>query len=302
MRVAYFNGEFLPEADVRISIEDRAFKYGDMVFDVARTFAGTPFKLERHIERFAESLRYVRIEAPLSPQEFVETSLDVLSRNVHLLGPHDDYWLRQYVTRGIDSLSHRARDAGPPTVLVRCEPIDFGLFAQAYADGVRLQTPSIRRVPPECLDAKAKIGNYVNTIMGELEVPEGLMGLLLDVEGYVAEGMGWNFFVVKDGVVLTPALGSILGGISRETVLELCGELGIPARETRLTLHDVATSDEAFITSTSFCVLPVASTNRVAVRDVVPGPVTTRLTRAWCDLVGVDFVEQARAHLLAPAL
>ena len=302
MRVAWFNGSFMPEEDVRLSIEDRAFKYGDMVFDVCRTFGGTPFKLDRHIERLFDSLKYARIDPGLSERDVVDLSLEVLKRNVGLLGPNEDYWLRQYVSRGLDALTHQALDAGPPTVLIRCEPLDFRSMAHGYRHGVKLATPSVRKAGAESGDPKAKHSNYLNLIIGDLETPAGYLSLLLDVDGYVSEGFGWNFFLVKNGVVRTPPLGSILPGISRETVNELCLAEGIPFSDAPITLHDVYTAQEAFLTSTSFSILPAASLNDVAIGDgESPGPVTDQLLKAWFDLVGTDFVDQALAHLEAPA-
>ena len=303
VRVAWFNGSFMPEEDVRLSIEDRAFKYGDMVFDVCRTFVGRPFKLDRHVERLFDSLKYARIDPGLSESEFVELSLEVLERNASLLGPNDDYWLRQYVSRGLDALSHQALDAGPPTVLIRCEPLDFRPMARGYRDGVKLATPSVRKAHAECGDPKAKHSNYMNLIIGDLETPVGYLSLLLDVDGYVAEGFGWNFFMVKHGVLRTPPLGSILPGISRETVIELCAEERIPFSDAPITLHDIYTAEEAFLTSTSFSILPATSLNDVPIGDgKIPGPITGRLLKAWFDLVGLDFVSQALTRLEAPTL
>jgi branched-chain amino acid aminotransferase len=121
--------------------------------------------------------------------------------------------------------------------------------------------------------------------------------ILLDINGNVAEGAGSNFFIVKQGVVITPKEQYVLPGISRETVLELSGELGIEAKEADIDLFDVYTADEAFVTSTSFCICPVSSVNGAIIGSgEIPGTVTGRLLKAYSELVGVDIVEQYLSH------
>ena len=122
--------------------------------------------------------------------------------------------------------------------------------------------------------------------------------VLLDARGFLNEGSGSNVFLVRDGVVLTPHEHYVLAGVSRKVVIDLCGRLDIPCKEADLTLYDVATADEAFITSTSLCLCPIRTFDGVALADpAVPGPVTRRLMAAYAEEVGVDFVGQYLAHL-----
>lgn len=109
-RVAYFNGQIVPESEVRVSFRDRGFKYGDAVFDMTRTFNKRVFKLKEHIDRFYSSLRYVRIDPGMSPAEMTRLSEEVLERNMHLLGGDDDYWLGQRVSRGVDAAPGETRE------------------------------------------------------------------------------------------------------------------------------------------------------------------------------------------------
>jgi branched-chain amino acid aminotransferase len=159
----------------------------------------------------------------------------------------------------------------------------------------------VRRVPPDSLTPRAKTHNYLNLITADLEVhaqnPDA-WAVLLDVNGNLCEGLGSNIFVVREGRVLTPRERFVLPGVSRETVIEHAAELGIPLAEADIDLYDAYTADEAFITSTSFCICPVRSVNGTRVGDgSVPGPVTRRLTEAYVRLVGHDFVAQYLRHL-----
>ncbi|MCH8186485.1 MAG: aminotransferase class IV, partial [Chloroflexi bacterium] len=290
-RVAYVNGELVPESQAVVSIRDRGFVQGDAVFDSTRTFGGKIFKLTEHLERFYDSLKYMRIEPGISQQQMRSLTMQVLEANLPLLGEDDDYWVTQRVTRGVRT------DAGTtPTVIIECAPLPFAARAKYYRDGLPVVTPSIRRTPPESISPRAKVHNYINLILAEQEAkahnPDA-WAILLDTNGNIAEGPGSNFFVVKDGRVITPKEQNVLAGISRRTAIELAQELGIETQEADIDLFDAYTADEAFVTSTSFCICPVGSVNGSAIgTDGVPGPVTDRLQKAYSGLVGIDTVGQ----------
>ena len=121
--------------------------------------------------------------------------------------------------------------------------------------------------------------------------------MLLDTNGHLAEGIGSNIFLVRDGAVVTPHERWVLPGVSRAAAMELCGKLGIACREADLDLYDAATADEIFMTSTSLCICPVRSIGGRKLPGPVPGPVTRRLSEAYAESVGCDFVAQYLAHL-----
>jgi branched-chain amino acid aminotransferase len=151
------------------------------------------------------------------------------------------------------------------------------------------------------VSARAKSHNYINLILGDLDAkaqhPDA-WAILLDEDGNLSEGLGSNLFLVQGDRLLTPRARQVLPGISRDVVLELASGLGIPAQECDLDLFDAYTADEAFLTSTSLCICPVRSINgRTLASSSVPGPATKRLTAAYCELVGMDFVAQYLAHL-----
>jgi branched-chain amino acid aminotransferase len=295
-RVAYFNGRVVPERDVLIPFRDRGFIAGDAVFDTARSFRHKIFKLKEHIERLYRSLRYVRIDPGLAPREMTAITEDVFERNRHLLDADEDYWVSQRVSRGLNTDDRALGGKMQPTVIVECQPLPLKSRAKLYRDGIAVVVPSVRRAAPDMLSPRAKTHNYLNLVMGDIEAreadPEG-WAILLDVNGNIAEGIGSNFFMVRDGVVATPQSRYVLPGVSRAVAIELAGKLGIPVEERDIDLYDAYTADEAFLTSTSLCICPVRSINGRAVAErAIPGPVTKRLIDAYAELVGMDFVGQ----------
>lgn len=300
-RVTYFNGKILPESQVAIPFRDRGFKYGDAAFDMTRTFSHRIFKLEEHIARFYRSLRYLRLDPGLAPKEMIAITEQVLDRNLHLLGADEDYWVGQRVSRGEEPAGGDFTGHAGPNVIVECTPLPLAARAKLFRDGIDVVVPSVRRVPPDSLSPNAKTHNYLNLIVGDLEVkalsPEA-WAVLLDVNGNLCEGMGSNIFVVRGGVVRTPNTHFVLPGVSRETVIELARAKGIELIEEDVSLFDGYTADEAFLTSTSLCICPVRSINGATIGEgAVPGPVTKTLTDAYIELVKFDFVEQYRRRL-----
>ena len=299
-RVAYFNGKIVPEREVVLPFRDRGFKYGDAAFDMTRTFHGRPFKLQEHIERFYRSLRYLGIDSGVAPAEMARISEEVLKRNRHFLTADTDYWLGQRASRGVDAVGDEGWEHTGPNVIVECIPLPLKARARLFRDGIDIVVPATRRVAPDALSPRAKTHNYLNLITADLEAkahdPEA-WSVLLDAAGHLAEGIGSNIFLVRDGIVMTPHERWVLPGISRETVIELCGELGLPCREAELDLYDAATADEIFMTSTSLCICPVRSIAGRRLSGPLPGPVTGRLITAYARRVGCDFVAQYRAHL-----
>lgn len=299
-RVAYLNGQILPESDVRVSFRDRGYKYGDAVFDMTRTFGHKVFKLQEHIDRFYRSLRYVRIDPGMSPKEMIQKSEEVLARNLHLLGKEDDYWLGQRVSRGVDNVAGEVPIQTGPTVVIECTPLPLKARAAFYRDGLDVVVPSTRRVAPSMLSPRAKTHNYLNMIIGEQEAKAtnpNSWAVLLDENGNLAEGIGSNIFIVRDGVVFTPSERYVLPGVSRQTAMDMASQLGIKLVEGDIDLFDAYVADEAFITSTSFCICPVRSINgnRMA-EKAVPGPVTKKLMDAYVKFVNFDWVQQYLRH------
>lgn len=291
----------MPESEVRISFRDRGWLFGDTAFDVARTFGGRPFKLREHVERLYRTLAYLQIDPGMTCDEMCRVSEQVVEANAPLLEPDRDYWVGQRISRGLMPLDGEDIERPGPTIVVDCTPLPLSSRAADFRDGIEVVVPSVRRTPPEAMSPRAKMCNYINLVLGDLEVKARnprAWAILLDTSGNLAEGLGSNFFLVRDGTLITPRADFVLPGISRDVVMQLASELEIPAYETDMSLYDAYNADEAFLTSTSLCLCPVRSINGTAMNDrAVPGPLTARLTTAYRKLVGFDFVEQYRRHL-----
>ena len=295
-RFAWFNGRFMPECEVLIPFRDRGWRYGDAAFDMTRTFDGRPFRLKEHIERFYRSLRYLRLDPGMSPQEMIGISEEIVERNEPLRAAAADWWIGQRVTRGVDPVSGETPEHRGPNVVVECTPLPLKERARQFRDGLDVWTPVHRRTAPDMLSPRAKTHNYLNMIVAEQSVkahdPDG-WALLLDVNGNLAEGMGCNVFVVRGGKLYTPSERYVLPGVSRQMTLDLARQLGIPVIEGDIDLFDAANAEEMFLTSTSLCLAGARSFNGAPVGDGrVPGPITRRLTDAYIAEVGCDFVKQ----------
>ena len=296
-RVIYLDGAFVPEDEARVSVLDWGFSGGDGVYEVTRTYDGALFRLETHLARLYRSLAYVRIDCGLEMDEMEARARETVARNLPTRPPGGDFTLWQVVTRG-----DRRRAAGAPaTVVMYCLDVAFAEYAGAYLEGVKLVTPGVRRTPPQCADPKAKLTNRMNQLQARFEAQQSdpdALPLMLDLDGNVAESNTANFFFVSGGRLCTPRVRNVLGGITRTVLLELAAELGIEVVEADFSPYDVYNAEEAFLSGTSGTVLPARSLNGVRVGGgPLPGPVTMRLIRAWNDMVGLDFVAQALAHL-----
>lgn len=295
---AYFNGDWVPFGQVKIDPFDRGFTIGDAVYDVERTFNGKIFRLRDHMERFYRSLAYMRMDPGLTMEEMEEVSQEVVRRNERSRPRGGDFTIRQVVTRGptLSGGQGTPSDAVSPTVIVSAHPIPFKSYAKYYETGASVVFPSARAYSSNALDPKAKHysrGNFVQAQLQAADIDPNAFPVLLDQDGNIAENVGGNFLIVTNGVIRSPRDQSILQGISRKVVFELAAQLGIPTVEEDLQAYDAYTADEAFLATSTYQVLPVATIDKRHVRDDVPGPVTQRLLAAWSELVGLDIVDQA---------
>ena len=300
-RVAWFNGKIVRESEVLIPFRDQGFLRGDAVFDMTRSFNGRAFRVEEHVTRLYCSLKYLDIDPGLSPAEITSISEEVLARNRHLLGPGEDYWLAQRISRGVGRVPGDNWNHYGPNVIVECVPLPLRERAKHFRDGMDVVTPSLRRTPPDALSPRAKMHQYLNLVLADREVkaqnPDA-WAVLLDINGNLAEGQGSNIFLVRDGALTTPRERYVLPGISRQATIDLARQLLIPFDEKDLDLYDAYTADECFLTSTSLCICGVRSLNgRTFGAGRVPGPVTERLIDAYREVVGCDFVAQYLARL-----
>ena len=288
----WLNGEYFQRSEAKISMLDRGFRYGDVMFDTSRTFDGKVFRLRDHLLRLYRSLKYTRLDPGMSIEEMEQLTLEVVQRNESVREPGDDYMVTQMVTGGEGRGSNRPTN---PNVSIWIDPIDFAHYSPMYTTGAHVVIPRTRSYSADQIDPKIKHYSRLNFVLAQLEVndvdPEALP-VLLDTDGNISESVGANFFVVTDGVLRTAGDSSILQGVSRMTLLELAENLGIPSTEEALQPYDVYTADEAFLCSTPYSLLPVGRADNRQIGDEVPGPVTKQLLAAWSELVGMDIVDQ----------
>lgn len=293
----YLDGRFVPKEEASVSVYDHGFLYGDGVFEGIRVYGGRVFKLDEHVRRLYESAKSILLEIPIPPEEMKRLILEAVRRN----GLQDAY-VRPIVTRGRGDLGIDPRKCGRPTVVVIVDQIQL-YPERAYREGLRMITATHRKSPSDSLNPRIKSLNYLNQILARLEA--NLAGadeaLMLNHEGYVCECSADNVFVVRSGEVWTPpAHLGILRGVTRDAVLELSRDLGIPAFERTFTLHDVYTADEVFLTGTGAEIGPVVWVDGRVIGSGKPGPVTLRLLQAYRELTGREGTPVYEDSVAAP--
>ena len=301
-RTVYINGSFVAEDEAGVSIFDSALMFGDMVFETTRTFNGQPFRLRDHIDRLFVGLRTLEIDCGLTPEGMEAATLQTVERNRPCFADGTDFQIVHNVSRGpLPVYGSIFADGPQATVTINCWPLTWHLaaFANAYVSGVHAVVPAQRAVPSRLIDPKIKNRSRIHYQIANLQVQKvdpQAWALLLDEDGFLTEGTGSNFFLIKDGCLLTPEPRNVLRGVTRQAVLELAQRLEIPCRECNLEAYDVMTADEAFFTSTPFTIMPATRFNGHAINTGAPGPLTQRLMDAWNRMVEVDMAAQARAY------
>ena len=306
-RVLYLNGEFIPESRAGLPITDAGVLYGHAVFEYTRTFNHAPFRLGEHLERLYASMRYAEIDCGLTLPEMERVTLETVERNRRLYDSGDDIGISHNVSNGpMAGFGPPPPGGFRPTVLVYTWPLSRRSpeIAEVYTNGVEVVVTSQRTVPARLIDPKSKNRSRIHYALADLEarrVDPKAWALLMDDDGFIAEGVGANFFIVRDGELVSPEPRNILLGVTRAVVIELAAGRGIPFRETNIGQYEAIMADEAFFTTTPYVIVPVRAVSGRRVGDGVPGPVTARLMEAFKDLVGLDFVEQAEWFRDAPS-
>jgi branched-chain amino acid aminotransferase len=301
--LVYINGALFAPDEAKISVFDSAVMLGDTVTESSRTFRHQPFKLEQHIDRLYKSLKVTRINPGMSAAEMTELTLHVLAANLPHVPEEEDVWIVHNISRGrAVAGSDPTKQRSSATVIIFTQPMILTDWARFYTEGCHAVTPMSRAIPPQALDARIKNRSRMAYTLAEMEVklvdPQA-QGILLDVDGNVAENKGGNFFIVSDGVLRTPTTRNALAGLSRATVLELAAALHIPTAVEDFQLYDIYTADEAFFTSTPYCIMPATRINGLPVGNGQVGPMTQQLLAAWSERVGMDIVGQAMRQLAA---
>ncbi|CAN5900083.1 aminotransferase class IV [soil metagenome] len=297
----YVDGAWVPVSEARVHLFDSGLMYGDTLTETLRTFRHEPFETGLHLKRMRRSLALARVEVPPSV-DLGGLVTEAVRRDVEAHGG-EELLVKLDVTRGhFDYYRDPSRSYADYNVLLHALAVPFHRFADRYEAGIAVAYPVTRQIPSQSLDTRIKHRSRLYQAIAEWEasdVDRGAAALLLDVDGRVAEGTGWNVFAVLDGEVLTPSLDNCLQGVSRTVTIQLCRERGLEVRETTLWPYDLAVADEVFATATSYCILPVTRVQGRTVGGGQPGEVTRALTVAWSERVGVDLAAQARERAAA---
>lgn len=296
--LVYLNGRMVAASEAHLPIFDSGIVMGATVTEMTRTFRKKLFRLDEHLDRLFRSLHYARLDVGLSKAELTGLCAELVARNSALGNGADELGLVIFVTAGeyptYAVIAGRPARIGP-TVCVHTFPLPFELWAKKMQMGAHLVTPSIRQVPAQCYDPQMKCRSRMHYYLADKEAqlvdPEG-SALLLDLAGNVTETATANFLIVEGGGIVTPPSASILPGISWAVVRELAGELGIPFAERDFQVFNAVNAEEAFVTSTPYCIMPVTKINGIAIGDGKPGPMFHRVIAAWGQKVEIDIVRQ----------
>jgi branched-chain amino acid aminotransferase len=279
--IVYFNGQFVPESQAKVSVFDHGFLYGDAVFDTWCAWAGGIFHLDAHLDRLFDSMQTCMIRSPLSKDEFRQALIETVRRN----GFRDAY-IKAVVSRGTGPIPLLSAVDIEPTVVIFSRPYRSVVPELDDPAGVTAKISIVQRIPAECLDPKIKSCNYLNHVLAYLDARASGFNEAIEMttDGHVCEAPGHNLFIIKAGVLRTPAEG-ILMGITRRVVLELAAEMGMPSEITPLTAHDVYTADEVFFSSTAGFITSVVNVDGRVIGAGKPGPLTARLRKAYYALL-----------------
>ncbi|MEM6984927.1 MAG: aminotransferase class IV [Pseudomonadota bacterium] len=271
---AFVYGELVPIDDAHISILDWGFLHSDATYDVVHVWNGSFFRLDDHIERFFSGMGALRMEIPYSRSQVVEA----LCSCVVASGLRNAY-VEMICTRGRPQPG--SRDPRSCKNQFFAFAIPFVWVAQP-GDGLHLVISTRQRIPPESVDPRVKNYHWLDLVMGQFEAFErgGETPAVVDAQGHLTEGPGFNLFAVKDAVLTTPAVG-VLEGITRKSTMEIAARLGLAVVEGDLSQELALTADELFATSTAGGIMPITQIDARVVGSGAMGPVTQQVYDAY---------------------
>ena len=284
--VIWLDGEMVPWREAKVHVLTHTLHYGMGVFEGVRAYktdqGAAIFRLQEHTDRLFRSAKILGMDMPFDKDTINEAQLASVREN-----NLDSAYIRPMCFYGSEGMGLRADNLNTHVMVAAW---DWGSYlgADGMEKGIRIKTSSFTRHHVNATMCKAKSnGNYINSMMALQEaLTDGYdEALLLDVDGFVAEGSGENIFIVRDGVIYTPELTSALEGITRDTVLALADELGLDVIEKRITRDEVYVADEAFFTGTAAEVTPIRELDNRSIGNGGRGPITEKLQTLYFDVV-----------------
>lgn len=278
----WFDGQLVNRDDAKVSVFDHGLLYGDGCFEGIRFYSGRIFRLDAHIKRLYDCMRYLMIELPWTFAEVCAATQETMEA----CGIQDGY-IRLLVTRGEGDLGLDPANCPRACMIIIAQTIS--LYPQEmYDKGLKVITSSYRRATPDVLCQQVKSLNYLNSIGAKIECIQQGAGeaLILNAQGNVAECTGDNIFIVKDGVVYTPPITEgALDGITRHAVMDICAEFDIPCIEKVMNRFDIIIADECFLTGTAAEVIAVAELDGRPIGTGQSGPITQKILNRYQVLV-----------------
>ena len=270
-----------------------------MVFEMTRSFNKKQFLLDEHIDRLLSGLKILRIKIKYSKKNLIEICEETVKKNSKIFSKDDEHRLMIDISRGLLGIYENIQEAKRgPNIIVADFPLRWTVkgMGKLFKKGINSVITSQRAIPPMYMDPKIKNRSrmfYLNAnIEASLFKGENNWAMLLDHNGFIAEGTGNNFFMVKDKKVYTPKGIHALRGITRNYVIKLCKELKLQIIETDIEPFDVYNCDEAFVTATPFCMLPVVSLNGIKIGNGNRGSVFNKILEYWSEKVQLDIEKQ----------
>ena len=290
----WMNGQLVDFADAKIHVLTHAVHYGSGLFEGIRCYdtkrGPAIFRLADHTRRLFDSAKIYRMELPFTPEEVSQACVDTVASNEFA-----DCYLRPIVYRGFHSLGVFP-GACPVDVVVAAWQWGKYLGPEALEQGVDVRVSSWNRMAPNTFPALAKAtGNYMNSILirQEAAIDGYAEGIALDVNGHVSEGSGENIFVVRDEKIFTPGFGSsILGGITRASIIRMAKDFGYEIVETNIPREMLYIADEVFFTGTAAEVTPVRTIDKIKIGNGKRGPITERLQKEFFAYIGGDIPDR----------
>ncbi len=275
----HVDGSLVPASKATVSVRDRGFMYGDGAFETLRAYGGDVFRWDSHADRLDETCTILQLDHGLSRETLKQRIDDTLDAN-----NLTDAYVKLAITRGVQSGKLTPQPTSDPTVVVYVSSLPRGgKESTPVWDGpATLQTVKTKRIPNNALPARAKTHNYLNGILARLElrVSDADEAVMIDQDGFVAEGATSNLFFVDDNALKTPSLeGPVLPGITRQTVIELAESESIPVETGRYRPDDLRSADEVFVTNSTWEIRPVDRVDGISIGEAAgAGPVTTLLS------------------------
>ena len=274
----YIDGMLYPKSQAKVSVYDHGLLYGDGVFEGIRAYKGVVFKLKEHIARLYRSAHALMLQIPLTKEEMTQAVLETLRKN-----NLRDAYIRLIVTRGVGDLGLDPRKCPKPSIIIITDAISI-MSREAKEKGISTMITWVRRNPVDATTHEIKSLNYLNSVLAKMEATVNGVdeAICLDKNGCIAEGVGENVFIVKDGRISTPPTSTgALAGITSQVAIKSAKKLGYDINETNITPFQLFTADEAFFTGTAAEIVPIREVNKRQIGNGSPGPVTKKLMAAF---------------------